>query len=326
MMKRIANIILCFWILSFWVVGCGNSQKDVEKQPKLNVAYQYGLAYAPLMVAQEKGYIEKAYKEATGLDLEIVWTQMSSGADISTGITSGSLDAGFMGVAPAITGTLKNAGFKIFTNLSGQEHGLMTNDIQIKSLKDLIDNNKQIALVNIGSIQHIILAKALCDEGLEAHALDSHIVAMKHPDGMTALQSGSVKCHLTTSPYIYMEREEEYSEIPIVSAAWPKENSFIVGVASEKLYNDKQDIYKALCQGIEEAVNYINFNIEEAAEITHQYNGNSVEKEIEYLQNGKYMIETKGLYEMAVFMYENDFIKNQVNDYNDLVFDNVNGN
>ena len=29
---------------------------------------------------------------------------MSSGADINTGIASGSIDVGFMGVAPAITG------------------------------------------------------------------------------------------------------------------------------------------------------------------------------------------------------------------------------
>ena len=37
----------------------------------------------------------------------------------------------------------------------------------------------------------------------DAHALDNNLVAMSHPDGMTALMSGSVACQLTTAPYIF---------------------------------------------------------------------------------------------------------------------------
>ena len=73
----------------------------------LNIAYQYGLAYAPVIIVQKQELIEKAYKEATGKEVTVVWNQMSSGADINTGISSGGLDVGFMGVAPAITGVTK---------------------------------------------------------------------------------------------------------------------------------------------------------------------------------------------------------------------------
>ena len=70
-------------------------------------------------------------------------------------------------------------------NLNILDERLMTNDKNIKSLGDLIGSDDLIAVVNIGSIQHIILAKALKNAGYDAHALDANLVGMKHPDGNT---------------------------------------------------------------------------------------------------------------------------------------------
>lgn len=334
MNKTITKIIVSLLFIALLLSGCGRGSKEqgnmteTEKEKAtLNIAFQYGLAYAPLIIAQEQNLIENAYREATEKEVEITWTQMSSGADISTGIASASIDAGFLGIGPAITGTLKNVGFKVFTNLSGQEHGLMTNDESIKSLEDIIGSDRQIALVNTGSIQHIILAKALVEAGYDAHALDSNIVAMKHPDGMTALETGSVKCHLTSSPYIYLERgQNSLYEIENVSEAWPKEKSFIVGVAAEKLYVENEEMYYAVCQGIGEAIDFINENTEEAAKITCEFNGNSFEEELEYLRKGNYSTETSGLFELSQFMYENGFVEKAAEHYYDLAFENVKGN
>ena len=293
----------------------------------LNMAYQYGLAYAPLTVAQVNGYIEEKYREATGGELTITWTQMSSGADINTGIASGSIDVGFMGVGPAVTGVTKGLGYKIFTNLSGQEHGLMTNDGSVKSLGDLVGSDKQIALVNPGSIQHIILAKVLSDNGFDPHGLDANIVGMKHPDGMTALMSGSVAAHLTSNPYIYKEREDEtLSELTEVSDFWSADRSFIVGVASQTLHDEKSELYTALCDGIAEAIDYINANPSDAAAITAEFDGNTLEDELKYMELGRYSTETTGIFELATFMGENGFIDNAPSAYEDLVFDNVRGN
>ena len=292
----------------------------------INIAYQYGLAYAPLIVCMNNKLIEEKYKEATGADVTVTWTQMSSGADINTGIASGTLDVGFLGVAPAISGVAKNVGYKIFTNLSGQEHGLMTSDANIKSLADLAGSNEQIALVNIGSIQHIILGKALSDNGYDAHALDSNIVAMKHPDGMAALESGNVKCHLTSSPYIFKEHDNaDLHEISEINAAWPVENSFIVGVASTALHDDQPELYKALCAAISDSIDYLNGNLEEVAAMNSEFDGNTPEAELDYLKKGVYSAKTKGIFTLATFMSENEFIESSVSSYSDLVFDNVSG-
>lgn len=338
MKKKIVRVIaLC---MSFMVLaaGCGNSGKSSDnasgqKQEAsgetvtLNLAYQYGLAYAPLGIMQEQKLIEKAYEEATGGQVTVNWNQMSSGADINTGISGGSLDAGFMGVGPAVTGVVKGVGYKIFTNLSGQEHGLMTSDENIKSFDDLIGSSNQIALVNIGSIQHVMLGLALDKAGYDAHALDSNIVAMAHPDGMTALESGNVSCHLTSNPYIFKERENaELHEIQDVADVWGVNDSFIVGVASEKIHDDNPELYQALCDAVKKAIDFINNSPEEAAKITCEFDGNSEEDELAYMQKSKYMVETSRVFELASFMARTEFIDTAPESYEDLVFDNVSGN
>ena len=318
-MKKLMTILLAAALLLAGVAVA-------EGPAHLTIAYQYGLAYAPVIVAQSEELIEKAYAEATNGSLEIEWVQMSSGADINTGVMSGTVDVGFMGVGPAITGISKNVGYKIFTNLSGQEHGMMTSDPEIKSLGDIVGTDTQIALVNIGSIQHIILARALAQNGFDAHALDANLVAMKHPDGMNALMTGSLSLHLTTNPYIYRERETDgFYEVNAIADSWPKENSFIVGVAAIDLHDDRPELYRALCDGVTQAIDYVNNDLEATADLTCQYDGNSPEDELRYLQMGSYSPETRGVADMAAFMYENAFIEADPGEYADLVFDNVTG-
>lgn len=326
MKRKIISVIAAVSLMAGCLTGCGGSTSEGETTT-LNIAYQYGLAYAPAMIAQQQGLIEEAYKEATGKEVTVTWNQMSSGADINTGIAGGSIQIGFMGIAPAITGATSNVGYKIFTNVSGQEHGLMTNDSNLNTMEDLVNSNAQIALVNIGSFQHIVLARALDNAGLDPHALDSNIVAMKHPDGKASVESGSIPCHLTSSPYIYQERENEtLHEIPGVNEVCTLEDSFIVGVASEALYEQDKELYQAVCDAMATSIDYINGNKAEAAALTCEFNGNDVDTELKYMEQGYYSTETKGVYDLAVFMAENGFIETTPKDFYDLAFENVKGN
>lgn len=311
------------------LAGCGSSSNSGSagsgQAATLGVAYQYGLSYAPVVIAKEKGLIEEAYKEACGGELAIEWNQMSSGADINTGISSGSLQVGFMGLGPAITGIATGLDYRVFTNISGQEHGLMTSNASIKKLEDLVGSKEQIALVNIGSFQHMVLAKALDNAGLDPHALDSNIVAMAHPDGMAALQSGNVSCHLTSSPYIFTERKDSsFHELTEVNEAWTRQDSFIVGVASSALHDD-ETLFNAVCTGLERAMEFITDSTEDAAALLCEFDGNTAEEELEYLEQGVYTPQTSKLFEMATFMSETAFIDKSIASYDDLVYSNVSG-
>ncbi len=326
--KKLLALMVCGIILCVGSVGCGaNDKAQTEVKPdEVNIAFQYGLAYAPLIIAKEQGLIEKAYEEATGKQVAVTWNQMSSGADINTAFVSGSINVGFMGIAPAITGISNEIGYKIFTNLSGQEHGLMTSQSDINSLADLVGSDSQIALVNIGSIQHIILGRALEHAGYDAHSLDSNIVVMKHPDGMSSLETGSIPCHLTTNPYLYQEQDNpELHEVSGISDVWTAQSSFIVGVAGTELQTGNPKLYAAVCEAIAEAIDFINDSPEEAASITCVFNNNTVDEELRYMAAGNYAVETSGIFELAKFMSANGFIDKEFEGYTDLVFDNVKG-
>lgn len=326
-MKRkiavIAVTVVTLLAMTFSLSGCGNDEGGNSAE-KLTVVQQYGMAYAPFQIMEQQGLIEKHYDG----DVEVEYKQLNSGASINDSFISGDVEVGAMGVAPAITGALTDVGYKICSNMSAQPHRLMTNDSSIKSLKD-IGEKDQIALVNIGSMQHILLALASEKELGDAHALDNNIVAMAHPDGMAALINGTVKCQLTTSPYVFKEASEGMTEVDVLSDVWPEGNSFIVAVASQKLYDENPELYQAVVDAIAEACDYLTENKEEAAELLCENEDVDAATMLEWLEDPAclYSTELKGVMDMANFMSENGFLEvDGAESISDLAFDNVKGN
>ena len=319
---RILSVLLLI-IIVINMVACSNKTEVGKEEANLNIAYQYGMAYAPLMVIKEQKLIEKHY----GKEVNITWQVLNSGAAINEGMTAGSIDIGAMGVAPAVTGVMNGVPYKIFSALSSQPHGIMTNVDSIQSLSDITDDTK-IALVNIGSIQHILLSMASENELGDAHALDKNIQAMSHPDGMTALVSGAVECQLTTSPYLF--REAEYDDLHMISSiedVWPQGNTFIVGMASTKLYEENPELYNAVVAAMDEAIIYLNENREAAAQMLCGNENVTAEVMLEWLSDPAcgYNPELQGVMDMAQFMTDNDFISKGPTDISDIAYDNVKG-
>lgn len=309
-------VLTCLTVLT----SCGGGRTD--DIPELTIAYQGGIGYAPIHIMENKSLIEKNY----GSEVKVNFQKLDSGADINTGIIGGTIDIGCMGVAPAITAVANGVPAKIMSNLCSQSHGLMTNDSSIKTLSDIGDT--QIALVNIGSIQHILLAMAAEKELGDAHALDNNIVKMAHAEGYAALESGTYKLHLTSAPFINREREnDKYTEIKAVNEVWPDGNSFLVALASTELAENNPDLFDAVKKSINEAIDFINNDKEGAAEIVATYLGQDAQTTLSDLNDptSSFFTELKGVGDMADFMFRADFIENEVN-FDDIKFDNVTGN
>ena len=312
--------ILCAFSLMFCLAACSGDKEDEGNT--LTVAYQYGISYAPLMVVMEQKLIEKNYGE----EIEIEWLQLSSGAAINEAFAAGDVDVAAMGIAPAITGVMNGIPYKICSNVSAQPHKIMTTSDTIKALADI--DEEQIALVNIGSIQHILLAMACEKELGDARALDDNIAAMSHPDGMTSLLSGSVSIHLTTAPYIQQElaaEEKEVSTLYDIADVWAEGNSFIVGLASTQLHDSNPELYNAVCKAFEESMTYINENREEAAALLAKMQGCTTEEMLDWLSDPACIYDStpKGVMEMADFMAEHSFIANGPSALSDVAYDNV---
>lgn len=304
-LKRVvASISIC--VLSVGMCAC-SSAENTEKET-LTIAFQYGLAYAPFTIMKEQKLIEKNYDG----ELNIEWMNLNSGSAINEGFTSGSIDVAAMGIAPFITGVVKGIPYKMYGTISSQPHALMTNQESIQTIKDISSENK-IALVNIGSIQHILLAMMAEKELGDAHALDENIVAMSHPDGMSALLAGSVDCQLTTSPYIYQEQNEDnIHEVEGLDEVWPDGNAFIVGLISDEYYEEHPEVYEAIVAATEEAMEYINTNKDEVAEILAETQEVTKEEMSEWLSDPACTFDMKlpGIMDMAEFMEEYEFIEN----------------
>lgn len=321
-MRKILILAVTAVLMAVSLCACGRDTSGDSNS--LTIAYQYGMAYAPFEVMKEQKLIEKYYEGA-----EVKWSNLNSGAAINEGFASGDVDIGGMGVAPAITGVTSGVPYKIASNMSAQPHKIMSNKEDIQSLKD-IGADDQIALVNIGSIQHVLLAMAAEEQLGDARALDNNIAAMSHPDGMSALISGSVSCQLTTSPYVFKEEAEGgIHEVEALQQVWPDGNSFIVMMASNDLYENNPELYNAVVQALAEAIDWINNNKEAAAELLCKAEGVDAETMLSWLNDPAciYSTETKGVMEMAEFMDTNGFLENEgPSSMSDLAFDNVTGN
>ena len=86
MMKKkwLAAVLAGTFVLGLFPNG-QNVAKASGDGGTLTIAYQYGLAYAPMTIMQEQGLIEKNYDG----DLEVEWLNLNSGQAINEGVLSG---------------------------------------------------------------------------------------------------------------------------------------------------------------------------------------------------------------------------------------------
>ena len=321
-MKKLVTVMLCLAMIA-GLAGCGSSQNQEESSVKtLTIAYQGGVGYAPVHVMEMQNLIEQNYDG----EITVEFVKLDSGAAINEGIIGGTIDIGCMGLAPAVSGVAAGIPYKVISNLCSQSHGLMSNDPEITTLADITDED-QIALVSTGSIQHILLAMAAEKEFGDAHALDNNIQGMSHAEGMAALESGTVKLHLTSSPFIYQERENEnYTELKEISEVWPGGNTFLVAMASTALAGD-QEVFEAVSKAFSQAIDFINENEEETAQIESEYLQLDLETVKEYLaqEDCQFFTELRGAQTMADFMYRAGFIEKEIS-MDDFKYASVNGN
>lgn len=320
--KFISIILILCLILS--VTACGESAatSDSTQKKTITIAYQGGIAYAPIHVLEAKKLIEKNYDG----DIEVVFQKLDSGAVINEGIIGGTIQIGAIGVAPAISGVIAGIPYTCISNLSAQSTGLMSNDPSIKSFADIKPEDK-IALVNTGSIQHIMLAMAAEKFLGDAHALDNNIQPMSHAEGMAALESGTVKLHLTSSPFIYQERDNEaYNELTEFQEIWPAGTSFIVAMASNELANDEK-LLNAVNKALEEAFDFMHNDKDGLADIEVNVLGLDKETILGYLNESEciYESELTGLQNTADFMYRAGFITSPL-DFESFKLPSVKGN
>ena len=322
-------IALAFFSVTV-LTGCGtgsvsgSGSAEAEKEKTVTIAMQNGMSYAPLTIMKEQQLVEK-YCEG----VSVKWVTLNSGSAVNEGMASGEIDFGGMGLSPAITAVSSGLKIKIASSMDSMPNAVMSNDPDIHSFADIQKDDK-IAAVNMGSFQHILLAMAAKKQLGDAKALDKNIVAMSHPDGMTALLNGSVNLQITNPPYLYQEQKNStLHEVEGIADVWPKGNSTIVLTATEEIHDQHPKRYNGVIKALQESIDFINDNPKEAAEILAAAEELSASEYQTWLENEEtiFSTECKGIMTAAKFMDENGFMDNPAPEsFSDLAFDNVKGN
>ncbi len=308
---RISLTVLLVLLLT---VSCTGKHGDTVQ---LTIAEQYGLAYAPLQIAKEEGYISELLPETT-----VEWVKLGNTAAIREAILGGKVDMGFMGIPPFLIGWDKGMKWKIFTGLSKAELGLITWRDDILDLKDFGPEDK-IALPQPGSIQHILLSMAAGKELGKSDAFDNRLVTMKHPDGMSALLSKrDVTAHFTSPPYVRMEMKEPGMHMILNGEeAMGGDFTFIVGAVTDTLHEKHPEVVEAVKDALAKAMVLIKQNPGKASAILKD-EFSLDEKEIyTYLTDGslRYSEDIEGVPDFLAFMKNSGYLKKTPKNLNEII-------
>ncbi|MDD2534143.1 MAG: ABC transporter substrate-binding protein [Eubacteriales bacterium] len=311
------KIVLLLAIAIIPLTGCQKPQVI-----RITVAEQYGLAYAPIQIMKENGYLDAALKaRAGGRPYEITWVKLANTAAIQEAMVADTLDVAFVGIPPFLIGRDQGMDWSIFTGLSECPVELFVNDPAITNLRDLVGQGK-IALPQPGSIQHILLAMAAEKELGDAKIFDQQLVSMKHPDGLQALiNHQGVIAQYTAPPYNFIAAETPgIAMLSSGEVALGEPFSFIVGIAEAPFLADELR-RSALQSALAESFAFIQNHPDEAAAQLATSFELSPETARSYLDDRtiQYGESIRGVQAFADFMVKTGYLKRQYNEQ-ELVF------
>lgn len=291
--------------------ACGGGGSDTETTAsgdptELALAIQPGMSYAPLIIVRDKGWLEDELP-----DTEITWQVLDSGSAIRDGMVAGDLHVGSGGIGPFLVGRDAGIDWKLLSGLNEMDLWLMAEDSSISSLDDFGPDDK-IAMPAPDSIQAIVLKKGAEEELGDPAALDDNIVAMDHPTGFQALLSGQIAGHLTSPPFQFDEEKEGANQI-LSSFDLFGDHTFNSVFVQQEFYDQNTEAMETLNDLIGQAIDLINENPQEAAEILAADSGGKPDAKTyeDYLgrEGVAYTQEVSGYETFGEFMAEIELIQ-----------------
>lgn len=300
------------------------------------IAVQFGVTYLPLVIMKHHKLIEK---HATAMGLEDVnpeWNTYSSGAAMNDALLSQNLDFAAMGPPPVLTiwdrtrGNINVKGVAAFSTLPQY---LLTNNPNVKTLRDFTDSDRIAVPAVRVSIQAVLLQMAAAKEwGPENFdKLDHLTVSMGHPDGHTALMSGKsqITAHFSNTPFQYEAMKDP--KIHRVLSSFrdildgPASNGIIA--ATEKFHEENPTIFKAFIAALDEANEMISRDLRQASAdfVAETKSSMSVEAVYNALTDEDVVFTSVPLNVMkyAEFMHARGTIRNKPKSWKDIFFPEI---
>lgn len=290
---------------------------------KVTIAYQPGLGYASLVILKQQKTLEKQFPNT-----KIEWRVLASGSAIRDGVLANQIQVGAMGIAPFLLGWDRGIGWKLLASLNQQDLWLVTKDPKIKSLKDFKPGMK-IGLPAPDSIQAVTLRKGAQKELGNPQALDQNLLAIAHPLGFQALESGQISGHLGQPPFEFQEVENGGRVILKSSELFGGLHSGGSLLVTEKFYNQYPEFSQALSHAVTDAIKLLSDKPDEAAKLLAadsdgKMTAQQAKKWITH-EGIKFSDVPKGYLQYAAFMKETNLLSKQPQSIDELVFPTLKG-
>lgn len=298
----------------------------------VRIAKQFGLPYLPLIVAQDKGLIEKHAQALGAAPLRVEWVQLASGTGITEALLAGAVDFTGGGIGPLLLlwdRTQGKLGVKAVAGLDGSTAFLTSNNPAVKSIADFSAKDR-IALPGVkvsAQAQWLQLAASKL-WGIENYTrLDNLTVSMPHPDATAALIGGKseITANFAVAPFAYQQIASPNVHVVTTSdeiLGGPATNTFLYGTTPFREANPK--VFKAVFEAVREAHALIAADKAEAARayVRVTQSKQTPEEILAILQNPaqRAVLAPRGTYAQAEFLHRIGTLKAKAASWKDYTF------
>ena len=304
----------------------------------VRLAEQPGLGSLPMMVMREFELIEKHVEKAGLPRPKVEWLLFSGGAAMNEALLSRNLDIASGGVGPLVTiwDRTKNTSdpVKGVAAINSMPLFLTTNNPNVKTIRDFTERDR-IALpavrVSIQAVTLQIAAEKEFGEGNHTR-LDNLTVSMPHPDGTAALLSKQteITAHLSSPPFQYQQLQNEGIKLVLSSYdVLGGKTTFNSLWTRSSFREENPKTYKALVDALNEAMEWINANKEEAADVFIKHGKSKLDRDFILSMINDPDIEfttvPRNTMGYASFMARIGSIKNKPESWKDYYFEEIHG-
>ena len=233
----------------------------------VTIAYLPGIGYANLIVMKEQGVLEKRFPQT-----KIEWKVLASGAAVRDAIIAGEVQIGCNAIGPFLIGWDRGVPYRLAGALSEMDLWMVARDPAIKTLRDIKPDMK-IGMAGLDAMTAIVLRKAAADRFGNPSMFDGQIVAIDHPDGLVALQTGQLALHFTSPPFEF-EEVAAGGHVVLRSSDVMGRSTFIAAFMTQKLYDDSPEFAQAFYAELLRATAFIKAHpAQTAAMLAHDAGG-----------------------------------------------------
>lgn len=295
---------------------------------QVRIAVQFGIGYLPLLIAEDRGLIERRLRSAGLPDTEVTLLRFSGAPPVSEALISGNVDFGTYGTTGFLTVWSKTRGSLNIKGLCGiavMQSVLLANRPDIKSVRDFKPEDR-ISVPATVSPQAVVLRMA-AEQAFgpgQFNKLDTQMVTLPHPEGLRALTNRvDVVAQVTSPPFDYIALQDPSVHKVLTSTdVLGGPSTFLILATSEKFAQDNPQTTRAVLEAMEEAMRFIKDHRREAAEIYLKAEKSSltpefVEKILADPASG-FAIEPIRVMEYSAFMARTNALRAPPRDWKDL--------